>query len=98
MRQEQRTTTKSNTIASRPSPCSSPRKVATTTRADSLSTGSGHKGGHVEAAATLLAKARDPTRRVLGRETPHAEPAKPTGIADCGCQCWRAEAAHRGLE
>jgi putative transposase len=36
MRREQRTTTKSNPIAGRPSPCSSPRTVATTTRADSL--------------------------------------------------------------
>src|SRR5213080_3152080 len=36
MRREQRTTTKSNPIAGRPSPCSSPRTVATTTRTDSL--------------------------------------------------------------
>src|SRR4051812_31677282 len=36
MRREQRTTTKSNPIAGRPSPCSSPHTVATTTRADSL--------------------------------------------------------------
>src|ERR1700739_3983278 len=36
MRREQRTTTKSNPIAGRPSRCSSPRTVATTTRADSL--------------------------------------------------------------
>src|SRR3954447_14774440 len=36
MRREQRTTTKSNPIAGRPSPCSSPRTVATTRRADSL--------------------------------------------------------------
>src|SRR5437868_7227995 len=34
MRREQRTTTKSNPIAGRPSPCSSPRTVATTTWAD----------------------------------------------------------------
>src|SRR5216117_3700941 len=36
MRREQRTTTKSNPIAGRLSPCSSPRTVATTTWADSL--------------------------------------------------------------
>src|SRR5437588_3325629 len=36
MRREQRTTTKSNPMAGRLSPCSSPRTVATTTRADSL--------------------------------------------------------------
>src|SRR2546430_4061021 len=36
MRREQRTTTKSNPNAGRPSRCSSPRTVATTTRADSL--------------------------------------------------------------
>src|SRR6266567_7359545 len=34
MRREQRTTTKSNPIAGRPSPCSSPRTVATTAWAD----------------------------------------------------------------
>src|SRR6266540_4883146 len=34
MSREQRTTTKSNPIAGRPSPCSSPRTVATTARAD----------------------------------------------------------------
>src|ERR1700739_3768130 len=36
MRREERTTTKSNPIAGRLSRCSSPRTVATTTRADSL--------------------------------------------------------------
>src|SRR3954464_10759684 len=41
MRREQRTTSKSNPIAGRPSPCSSPRTVATTTRADSLEQGYG---------------------------------------------------------
>src|SRR5690349_16846796 len=35
MRRERRTTTKSKPIAGRPSPCSSPRTAATTTRADS---------------------------------------------------------------
>src|SRR6185312_11585405 len=34
MRREHRTTTKSNPIAGRPSPCSSPRTAATTARAD----------------------------------------------------------------
>src|SRR5439155_22707747 len=36
MRREQRTTTKSNPTAGQPTPCSSPRTVATATRADSL--------------------------------------------------------------
>src|SRR3954453_18804405 len=58
MRREQRTTTKSNPIAGRPSPCSSPRTVATTTRADKHLIAPGSLAGPVVQALRHIGLAR----------------------------------------
>jgi hypothetical protein len=52
----------------------------------------------VQASVTLLAKAGDVPAGVFRRKTPHADAAKPAGVADGGGERWCGDDAHRRLD
>src|SRR5437870_12654294 len=97
MRREQRTTTKSNPIAGRPSPCSSPRTVATTTRADKHLIAPGSLAGTVVQALRHIGPAR--AAELAQIAAPHLSPNDKKTLASTAVQApaWMRSTLRRGV-